>query len=256
MEERLGVKLFNRTTRQLSLTPIGQAYYEKCTIILDRVEDANALIQGLQATPKGRLRLTVPYELGLFFLKEMMMGFAKAYPEVTVELELTNRMVDIVEEGFDLALRIGDLTDSSLIAVKLLNMEGGVYASPSFFDHRPLPQTPSGLPLSECLQFTTTQTKSWTFDHPQEGLTEVKPTGRIQVNSMDYMCESAVNGLGIAVINKMIAMTYVQQGKLVEILQEYKVSFPALFAVYPSRKFLSPNVRAFMDYIKKEVETL
>lgn len=250
MEDRLGVKLLNRTTRQLSLTPIGQSYYEKCTVILDRVMDAHNLIEGLQAAPKGRLRLTVPYELGLFFLKDIMIDFSKTYPEIRVELELTNRLIDIVEEGFDLAVRIGDLADSSLTAVKLLAMEGGIYANPSFFEKRVLPQHPSELPLNECLQFTTPSTKSWQFYHPQEGTVEIKPAGRIQANSMNYICEAAVNGLGIAVLNKVLAMAYVQEGKLIEILKDYKLSFPDIFAIYPSRKFLSPNVRAFIDYVR------
>src|ERR1700722_2637305 len=139
MEERLTVKLLQRTTRHLSLTPIGQAYYEKCIVVLERLEEAQDLIKGLQAAPKGRLRLTIPYELGLFFLKEIIAKFLKAYPEIMLELELTNRLVDLVEEGFDLALRIGHLADSSLMAVKLLELEGGIYTSPAFLKDRPLP---------------------------------------------------------------------------------------------------------------------
>lgn len=250
MEERLEVKLLNRTTRRLSPTPIGQAYYEKCVIVLDRLEEAQDLIKGLQAEPKGHLRITVPYELGLFFVKQALMEFLKTYPEIKLELELSNRMVDLVEEGFDLAIRIGHLADSSLTAAKLLEMQGGIYASPTFFKNRPLPQQPSDLPLEECIQFGTTDTQIWQFHHPNQGTIEVKPAGSIRMNSIDYICESAVNGFGIAAINKFWAAPHVQDGKLIEILQDYKLTFPNIYAIYPSRKFLSPNVRTFIDYIK------
>lgn len=255
MEERLGIKLLNRTTRQLSSTPIGQAYYEKCVTVVERLEEAENLIKGLQTAPKGRLRLTIPYELGIL-VKEDVTDFLTHYPDINLELELTNRMVDVVEEGFDLALRIGHLADSSLTAVKLLEMQGGIYASPLFLKDHSLPQCPSELPLSECIQFYTTQTKVWQFHHEQEGIIEVKPGGRVQVNSMHYVCEAAVQGLGIAAINKVTALPYVQEGKLIEILKDYKLSFPSVFAVYPSRKFLSPNVRTFIDYIKPRLKNI
>jgi len=256
MEEHLGVKLLNRTTRHLSPTPIGQAYYEKCLVVLERLEEAQNLIKGLQAEPKGRLRLTIPYELGLFFLKEIMTAFLQDYPDIILELELTNRMVDLVEEGFDLALRIGHLADSSLTAVKLIELEGGVYASPAFLKDRPLPQHPSDLQVNECIQFHTNHTHVWKFYHAQEGIIEILPTGRVQVNSMDYTCEATVNGLGIAALNKIVAYPYVKQGKLIEMLKDYKLSFPNIYAVYPSRKFLSPNVRTFIDYVKPRLENI
>jgi DNA-binding transcriptional LysR family regulator len=250
MEERLRVKLLNRTTRRLSPTHIGQAYYEKCVVILEGFEEAESLIKGLQAEPKGRLRITVPYELGLLFLKEAVMDFIKTYPDINLELELTNRMVDLIDESYDLALRIGPLADSSLTAVKVLAMQGGIYASPSYWRARTLPQSPSNLLLTDCIQFRTSRLQAWKFFHPQEGMIEVQPAGRLQLNSMDYICESAVNGFGIAALNRIVASPYVREGKLVEVLQNYVLSFPDIFAVYPSRKYLSPNVRAFIEHIK------
>lgn len=254
MEEHLGVKLLNRTTRTLSLTPIGQAYYEKCLVVLERLGEANDLIKGLQAEPKGRLRLTIPYELGIFFMKEMISDFLKAYPEIILDLELMNRCVDLVEEGFDLALRIGFLRDSSLIAIKLAKIQEGIYASPSFFQNNPLPEHPSALPLDKCIQFGAAHTNIWQFNHAQEGRIDVKPQGRVRVNSMDYVCSCAISGLGIASITKVVASPYVRKGKLIEVLKEYKLSSPSIYAIYPSRKFLSPNVRTFIDYIKPRFE--
>lgn len=251
LEDRLGVKLLNRTTRQLSLTPIGQAYYEKCIVVLERLDEAHDVIKGLQVAPKGRLRLTVPQELGLFYLKDILSDFLKAYPDIVLELELANRIVDLVEEGIDLAIRIGHLPDSSLMAVKLLDMQGGVYASPEFLQNNPLPLHPLEIQKDKCIQFRpTTQTKPWRFYHEREGQIDVLPAGPIQVNSMDYVCKFTVEGLGMAVINKMVAAPYAQAGQLIEILKEYKLTFPSIFAIYPSRKFLSPNVRTFIDYIK------
>lgn len=256
MEERLGIKLLNRTTRQLSPTPIGKAYYDKCVIVLEHLTEAQDLIQGLQAEPKGRLRLTIPYELGLSLLKETITSFLQNYPQIILELELTNRTVDLVEEGFDIAIRVGHLPDSSLMAIKLAEMHGGIYASPAFLKDRPLPQHPSELILNECIQFRPGQTQIWKFYHVHEGVIEIKPMGRIQANSMIYVCESAVAGLGVGAINKLIALPYVQEGKLIELLKDYKLAFPSVFAVYPNRKFLSPNVRAFIDYIKPHLKNI
>ncbi len=254
MENDLGVKLLNRTTRQLSLTPIGESYYEKCLVILERLEEANDLIKGLQVKPKGRLRLTAPHELSVFYLKDILMNFLKTYPEIVFEFDITNRMVDLVEEGFDLAIRIGQLEDSSLVALKLGTIRGGIYASPDFLKAHGPYQHPSELPRNECIQFRTTQVHTWIFSHDGAEKVEVKPQGRIQVNSMQYVCESAVSGLGIAAITKKVAAPYVHQGKLIEILKDYKLSFADVFAVYPARKFLSPNVRAFIDYVKPFLE--
>lgn len=250
LEDNLGVKLLNRTTRQLSLTPIGESYYEKCLGILERLEEANDLIKGLQMQPKGRLRLTAPHELSVFFLTDILMNFLKKYPEIVFEFDITNRMVDLVEEGFDLALRIGQMEDSSLVAVKIGAIRGGIYASPDFLKEHGSYLTPSELPENKCIQFRTTQVHNWVFSHAREETVTVKPQGRIQVNSMQYVCESAVSGLGIAAITKNVAAPFVRQGKLIEILRDYKLSFADIFAVYPARKFLSPNVRAFIDYVK------
>lgn len=253
MEENLGVKLLNRTTRQLSLTTIGEAYYGKCLAVMNQLEEANNLLKGLQTNPKGRLRLSIPTELGLFFLKDTITEFLKAYPEIELELELANRMVDLVEEGYDLALRIGSLPDSSLTAVKLGTMRGGIYASPDFLKNRVIPQSPSQLPLLDCIQFRTTQVHKWVFQGPNNEMIKINPQGRLQVNSMRYISDSAADGLGIGAINRSIAAPFVKEGKLVEILQEYKVTFANIFAVYPSRKFLSPNVRTFVDFIKPRI---
>lgn len=256
LEERLGVKLLNRTTRQLSLTSIGQPYYEKCVVVLDRLQDAEDVIKGLQAKPRGHLRVTIPYELGLFFMKETLLEFIKTYPEILFELELANRMVDIVEEGFDLAIRIGHLPDSSLVAVKLLELEGGIYASPAYLKTCSIPKRPTDLPLTECIQFGTLQTNIWRFQHATEGKIEVRPAGRLRVNSIDYLCEAALSGFGFAAINKLIASPYVQEGQLIEILSGYKLSFPSIYAIYPTRKYLSPNVRTFIDFIKPRLAQL
>lgn len=250
MEERLGIKLLNRTTRQLSPTPIGQACYEKCIIVLERLTEAQDLIKGLQAAPKGRLRLTIPHELGIFYLKEIIADFLKNYPDIWLELELANRIVDLVEESCDLALRIGHLPDFSLTAVRVMEMRGGIYASPEFLQNNPLPHHPSEIQKDKCIQFRTSYVHAWKFLHELHGRIEVIPAGRMQVNSMDYVCLLAAQGFGMAAINKIVALPYVQKGELVEILQDYKLSFPDIYAVYPSRKFISPNVRAFIDYIK------
>lgn len=256
MEESLEVKLINRTTRHLSLTAIGQAYYEKCLRVLEQLDDAHNVIRGSQAQPTGRLRITMPYELGLFFMPDAINGFLKAFPTISLEVELANRMVDIVEEGIDVALRIGQLSDSSLTQVKFGTMRAGIYASPDFLKNRTVPKHPSELPLEECLQFRPARVSSWVFHDKNNIMIEVIPRGRLIANSMKYICEAAVSALGIGAINTVVATPYVQRQKLIEILSDYKLSFVNIYAVYPSRKFLSPNVRVFIDYIKPRLEAM
>ena len=181
---------------------------------------------------------------------EIIADFLKNYPDIWLELELANRIVDLVEESCDLALRIGHLPDFSLTAVRVMEMRGGIYASPEFLQNNPLPHHPSEIQKDKCIQFRTSYVHAWKFLHELHGRIEVIPAGRMQVNSMDYVCLLAAQGFGMAAINKIVALPYVQKGELVEILQDYKLSFPDIYAVYPSRKFISPNVRAFIDYIK------
>lgn len=249
-EERLGVKLINRSTRHVSLTSIGHVYYEKCLSVLSQLEEANTIIKGLSAEPAGRLRISVPYELGLFVLPEIINDFLIAHPRVTLDVELANRMVDLIEEGVDVVLRIGQLADSSLAAVKIGTIQGGVFASPGYFDGRPLPRDPSQLPVEECIQFRTPQTKKWLLTDVDNNRFEISPKGRIVANSMQYISQCAVKGLGIAALNRMTALPFLRTQKLVEILPNYKLVLADLYAVYPSRKLLAPNVRAFLDFIK------
>lgn len=256
LEERLKVKLINRTTRQLSPTTIGQAYYEKCMAILSQVEEAEKFIKGLQTAPKGLLRISVPVELGQLILRQPISEFLKTYTDISLELDLTNRMVDLVEEGIDLALRIGPMTDSSLMAVKMGNMQGGIYVRPDYFQGRKIPQHPSELPLEECIKFHAVALKKWKFKGPNNKMIEVKPQGRLQVNSMSYMCESTVDGLGIGALNNLTAIPFVKQGKLIEILKDYKLSFADVSLVYPSRKYLSTNVRTFINFIKPRLGSI
>lgn len=256
LEDHLRVKLLNRTTRQLSLTPVGEAYFEKCLEVLERLEDANALISGLQSVPRGRLRLTIPHEFGITYLQPLITSFMETYKEVVLELEFTNRIVDIIEEGFDLAIRIGGLEDSSLMATKLGTIKGGVYASPEFLKENFIPSHPFELPLDKCFQFKTGQTQSWIFQDDSLKILDIKPQGRIQANSMVFICEAALRGLGFASLNSALATPYVQEGRLIQVLDRYTLLYPDVHAVYPSRKYLSPPVRAFIDLARPFVAQL
>jgi DNA-binding transcriptional LysR family regulator len=254
LEDRLGAQLLNRTTRQMSLTEVGHAYFERCLSILETVDEAEQLVSAQAHAPKGVLRMTAPVTFSIAHLGGPVSGFLAENPDVTIELALNDRVVDIVEEGFDLAIRISRrLRDSNLIAVRLCRARSLCTASPAYLERHGTPAHPRDLLAHQCLRYSNLgPAQEWTFADPatQQPI-QVAVGGRIIANNGEVLREAAVGGEGITYGPSFIASADVKAGRLVPILQEYVAAPFGIYAVYPPNRHVSAKVRALVDHLKK-----
>ncbi len=251
LEERLGTRLLNRTTRHLSLTDAGRAYLDQCRRILADVEEAESSVSRLGTELKGVLRINAPMSFGIRHLARQVADFLVLYPEIEIEMSMTDRFVDVVDEGFDLAVRIGRLPDSSLVARKLATARFAVCASPDYLARHGEPASPADLAEHQCLVYTNLATAdAWQFQGP-EGNIPVRIGGRFRVNNGDAILEAALQGVGLAILPTFIAGQDLQAGRLQTVLTEYGQPEPGIYAVYPHNRHLSAKVRMFVDFIKK-----
>jgi DNA-binding transcriptional LysR family regulator len=249
LEERVGAQLLQRTTRKLRLTDVGQAYYEHCARIVAEAEQAELAVTRMQAAPHGLLRVTAP--LTFSFLGPIVSGFLKRYPEVQLELVCTDRSVDLVQEGFDLAVRAGRLADSSLIARKLGNVERVVVAAPSYLQERGAPKSPKDLERHDCLVFGAGMEGSvWTL-HSGNKPVQVSVRARMVVNEPDMLRAVALAGAGIALLPTLPSATDLAEGRLRRILPDWSSPGAPVHAVYPSTRHHSPKVMAFVDFLRE-----
>jgi len=248
LEARLGARLLQRTTRKLSLTDLGAAYFERVNRIVSELGEAEAAVLDAQNTPRGVLRLTAPPDLGMVFLPKALPEFTAEYPEVQVVLDLSGRRVDLIQEGFDVALRAGHLVDSSLIAKAIATSSMGVYASPEYLERRGTPEKLDDLPHHDCLVFGTTPERKWRFEHNGRSH-EVAVVGRIAAQDFGYLRFATLAGAGIALLPNMLVGPDVHHGRLQLLLPELTLAQDNLYVVYPSRAFLPAKTRAFVDFI-------
>jgi len=250
LEADLGVRLFNRTTRALALTEIGRAYFDRVTHILTDIEDTERSVGHLQAAPRGRLRVNAPMSFGVLHLAPALPDFLSAYPEVDVEMAMNDRTIDLLEEGFDLAIRIGKLSDSSLVARRLAPMRLVVCASPAYLAERGTPRTPADLKDHDCLLYTNeTSPRDWRFATPEGAPWAVEVNGRLSANNGDTLRVATLRGFGIARLPSFLVGQDLQAGALVSVLPDYVRQDSAIHAVYPQARLLSPKVRAFVDFL-------
>lgn len=246
LEDRLGVRLLNRTTRSLRPTELGAAYYERVARIIQEIAEAEASVTNMQVEPRGTLRVSAPLSFGYPFMGRIFSSFLEAWPDVTLDVDLTDRVVDIIDEGFDLAIRIGRLRDSSLIARRLAATDRIVVASPDYLAARGTPQVPDDLRHHDCLLYAyEATTASWRLG---PDLT-VPVKGRLVSNNGDVLAAAAAEGLGLALVPSFIAGRRVHRGELVPVLKEYTSWEAGVFAVYPHSRHLSTKVRAFVDHL-------
>lgn len=249
LEDRLRVRLVNRTTRRLALTEEGRAFAERCRRILAEIEEAELAVRRLQSTPRGTLRVNAPMSFGVAHFAPLLPAFLERYPEVAVELVLNDRVVDLVEEGFDLAVRIVRLADSSLIARRLAPFRRVVCAAPEYWRRRGRPRRPADLAGHECLRYSYLSTvDEWPFIGPQ-GAERVRVRGRLSVNNGDALRIAAVAGLGVCLAPTFIVGEEIAAGRLEVVLADYEERDLAIYAVYPSPRHLSAKVRAFVDFL-------
>ena len=249
LERGLGVRLLHRTTRSLQLTDLGAAYYERCSHSLALLTEAESILKAAQVVPRGNLRITAPNDLGNL-LAPLVASFLALHPEVRIGVELTQRKVDLVEEGFDLAVRATpSLPDSTLVARRLAWDEGRIFASPGYLERRGEPHSPQDLSTHECVLFAAQGSHStWRLMRGQE-MVEVPVSGPINANDPTFCREAAVAGVGVVNLPSFLAQEAVRAGKLIPILSDYRSSESSVWLVYPSAKHLSATVRAFRDHM-------
>ena len=250
LEERLGVRLLNRTTRRVSATEVGQNYYERCLQILSEVEDAERAAGDLQAAPRGLLRVTTSVSFGAHQLAPAIADYLVAYPDVSVDLILQHSQVDLLEERIDLAIRLGQLLDSSLIARKLYAIEMVLCASPAYLAANGTPQQPRDLVKHNCLIYTYAAGRAWTFTDQRSGKTEViRISGHLLANSGDALLAFALKNTGIVLAPDYLAADELAAGRLIRLLPDYKTQDMPVYAVYPHGHYLSAKTRTFIDFL-------
>lgn len=249
LEERVGTRLVQRTTRRQSLTEAGQLYYERCKQLLADAEAADACVDALRATPRGVLRIHAPVSFGSQRLAPALADFLKRYAEIEVDLALGDRMVDLIEEGYEAAIRIGPLADSGLIAQPLQPYRMWLCASPDYLAHAGTPREPMELAQHECLGFAYWHTKhSWRLRHGNH-TEEVPVHGRFVANNGQALRSAALAGLGIIMQPEVLLADDVAAGRLIPVLPAWEPPSRPMHLVYPADRRPTAKLRCFIDFV-------
>jgi DNA-binding transcriptional LysR family regulator len=248
LEAHLGVQLLHRTTRRQSLTDFGRVFYDRAKIILADVEAAESLAAEALATPTGRLRVNAPVSFGMHTLAPRLPEFLRDHPQVTVDLTLSNRAIDLVDEGYDVTFRVGELADSRLVGRALAPYRLLLCAAPAYLAEAPSLLAPRDLQQHECLGFAHTELRThWTFDGP-EGRTVVPVTSRLMVDHGEPLLHAALAGLGILLQPVELLQPALEDGRLVEVLPNYTVPTRPLHILYAPDRRMTPKLRSFIDF--------
>lgn len=247
LEDQLGVRLLNRSTRQLSLTDEGAAYYDYCVRILAELEEGEELVTRGSKEPKGTLKVTVPAAFGRLHVAPLVPGFLARYPAVKLNLHLSDALVDIIEQGYDLAIRIGELKDSSLIARPIGQDRRVVVATPSYLARYGAPRTPRDLAGHNALLFGGTD--HWTFTGPNGEAVAVKVSGNLDTNNCDALREAIFADLGLALRPLWDVWQDLRDGRLVRLLPAYTPPAYPINALYPSRRLMPKKTRMFIEHL-------
>ena len=251
LEAHLGARLLNRTTRRLSLTESGQAFYERCVQLLADLDEAEQAVTAASIVPRGTLRLTASIGFGIRYLAPAIAAFASQHPQLRFDIELSDRPVDLVDEGLDLAIRIGDIGSQALIGRRIGVAEMVCCAAPSYVaEHPPPPSTPDDLRRHACLTYAySSEGNVWRFADASGRMHDVKVTGPMHANNGAMLTALSVAGGGIAIAPDFIVADDVRAGRLIRLLPGYKPPPININAAYPSRRHLSAKVRAFIDFL-------
>lgn len=250
LEARLGARLLNRTTRRLSLTEAGTTLYENSHSALAQIEEAELEIGQLQSEPRGLLKVSVPMSFGIQHIARTLPEFLARYPGIAIEMRMDDRIVDVVEEGLDLAIRIAALKDSTLIARKLAPCRFVVCAAPAYLERHGVPSVPEDLREHNCIIYTyTARPNVWRFTAPDGSEVSVPVRGNLRVNNGIVHRDVAVRGAGVIVSPSFQVGDLIREGQLRVLLPNYRVQESSVYAVYPERKYVSPKVRAFIDFL-------
>lgn len=248
LEDHLGVRLLQRTTRKLSLTDAGRLYFDRSVRIVAELEDAERAVSEMQEIPRGRLRVTAPVEMGERVWR-MVFSFMKQYPEVQLDLDLTNRYINLVEEGYDVAIRGGSLSDSSLIARKLDDSVFTLVASPDYLARHGEPTSPEDLKDHDCILFSSRTAQTTWHLRDEGGQKKVRVKGRLAINHLELVKKAAIEGFGIAMLPDLFLETAIASGQLKPLFCGKGPKASGLYVVYPSTRHLAPKVRTFVDFL-------
>ena len=252
LEDALGVRLFQRSTRRLSLTEAGEIYHERATRILAEVDEARLAVSALDGTPTGILRLSVPGSLSRRLIVPAVAAFQERYPAVEVALIVSDQVLDMIEHRIDVTIRLGALSDSSLVARKLTTVPRRLCASASYLKKAGTPSTPEDLLEHSCLTFRTgAGTNIWNFHGPGTTTREIQARGKLYANDGESLVAAAVAGQGIILVPGWLVKEELERGDLQALLPEWS-PVPAetpLYALYPLQRYLAPKVRAFIDFM-------
>ncbi|XXY44351.1 LysR family transcriptional regulator [Sorangium sp. So ce269] len=257
LEDRLGVRLLNRTTRALSLTDEGRVFYDRGLQILAAVDDAEASVAGRSGTPRGLLRLTVPDAFGRLVVLPLLRKYLEAWPDIQVEVSFTDRLADIVEEGFDLAVRIGEAPpDTRLVSRVVARYKAMLCASPSYIAERGEPRSLDELAGHDCLIFSSrNRRQSWRFVGDDGAWVKAQGRSRLRLDSGEALRDAAVAGLGIAFLPDFLVAEDVAASRLQQVLPDLEAEEVKIVTIYPTRRLLEPRVRRFIDLMVQELGT-
>ncbi len=250
LEGSLNVRLFQRSTRKVSLTVEGEMFYQRCRKILDDLQDAEAMLSHSIQAPRGRLRVSLP-TIGYRFLLPMMPDFRKAYPEVELELDFNDQLVDLIDDGFDVVIRSGDLVDSRLMSRRLGPFRFVLCAAPDYLKRKGRPEKLLDLELHDCLRYrfvTTGKIMDWTLTADPE-ITQLRLNSSLTLNNMEAMLMATIDGHGIAYMPDFLVKEALAVGDLETLLDTYTKDQGGFWALWPSSRHLSPKIRVFVDFI-------
>ena len=254
LEERLDTKLLNRSTRSLKLTEAGKEYYHHCIRILNDFQEAEASVGKGKIDPTGTLRISTSAAFGRTCILPHLNEFFTAYPDINIDLIFDDDYTDLVKEGIDLAIRIGPLEDSSLIARKIGSSPRVVVASPEYLVNHGRPKKPADLIKHNCLFYSLQKSPDlWYFNSTQEGDESIRVSGRLKASSPDAICDATLEGLGISILGEWYARKHIKEGKLQVILPDYKPTAYDIHAVYPERRFVPQKVKCMIEFLTEKI---
>ena len=250
LESQLNIRLLNRTTRKVSTTEAGERYLRLCQNLISDLEEGEASLSELSHHPSGTLKISAPVDFGVLRLASAIAAFLNHCPDVSIDITYQDRKVNLVEEGYDIAIRIGALPDSSLVALPLMQHSLICCAAPSYLEKNGYPKHPSELRQHECLTYAYSSTNNdWLFNRADESVS-VKASGRLNANNGRAMVSAAVQGVGVILKPWFMVEDFIAQGKLVPLFEEYEQPRADVYAVYPHRRFLPAKMRAFVDFMR------
>ena len=250
LESRLGARLLNRTTRRVSPTEIGLAYYDRARRVLNDAGEADALVSSMQSAPSGLLRISVATDFGVNHMSPILGDFLVDYPDITVNMVLNNRYVELISEGFDLAIRIGEMEDSSLRARKLTETTKRLIASPKYFEQFGRPEKIDDLNEHKLLHYSNQSAGNvWKLTAPSGEKRQVRTQGWLTVNDGQSLLNACVSGLGIAYLPSFLYAEALESGLVEEAMPELPSESQGIYAVYPPGRYTQPKVRTFIDFL-------